>query len=326
MTVRGLIAHNGIYNWTMFLPDHPIHKLSRARRRKGLVFPLPVSNTFPEDEADDDDIFALLKRQTPFLFSDPAQLFDPFASPCLFFHSPNLHVPQDFTTPLTENSSLLPPEWTQAIDALSSSSSSFSISTEPPSPDSPSHSDPESAAALLARAEHQAKQLRPPRKGYLVFPPRYSTLRLPETLLLYNDDDDHVSGGSKTRISASTSTRSGARNNAPSAARRRQQKSRNSFRVQANELAGLMRRSLRLLEFRERTVGDDNDEDYEAVVDLEDARTREAERRVQICELRRLQQAGVETGGAVPGLDQDGEERVADWLRERIDEEGRLVS
>ncbi|KAI3335540.1 hypothetical protein F4824DRAFT_463814 [Ustulina deusta] len=87
MAVRGCVAYNGIYNWTMFLPDHPINKLP----------PSPLRN-FLEDilvsSADPD--FQELKQMTRELFNNPSHLFDPFASSCLLFHTPGLLVPASF--------------------------------------------------------------------------------------------------------------------------------------------------------------------------------------------------------------------------------------
>ncbi|KXX83473.1 hypothetical protein MMYC01_200071 [Madurella mycetomatis] len=294
MTVRGLVAHNGIYNWTMFLPDHPIHKTPRstskadrrAKRRRGLLLPLDVFDEAvrAEPEDDDSDPFTLLQHQTPLLFSSPADLFDPFASACLFFHTPNLHVPDDFTTPLSASSSTLPPEWTQAIDIMSSFSPSSSPSSSPSNGSPESESEPdETADELLAKAAQRAKQQNPPRKGYFRFPPRQSTLRLPETLLLYDD-----------------------------AVASRKGKGGNSFKLQATELASVMRRSLGMAEFRQRMANGGEDE----FADL-NVRAREAERRVQLAGVG----GSADMEGGLLGLDEEGEEVVGEWLRDRIDEE-----
>ncbi|KAK4134986.1 hypothetical protein BT67DRAFT_288634, partial [Trichocladium antarcticum] len=191
MTVRGLIAHNGIYNWTMFLPDHPIHKPkpkppSAKGRRRGLLPLSTLDDDTPPTPTEEDGVFAELKHHAPALFSAPAHLFDPFASACLFFHSPNLHVPDDFTTPLAASTS----DWTNAIDALATQTppgGQPQTTTSAAAANAHAHAhDPDSADALLAHATLLAKQARPPRKGYMVFPPRQSTLRLPDALLLYD--------------------------------------------------------------------------------------------------------------------------------------------
>ncbi|KAG5926007.1 hypothetical protein E4U42_003742 [Claviceps africana] len=82
--VRGLLAYNGIYNWTMFLPDHPIH---RTWGRFGPSLP---------PELDNDSRLHKISDNLPALFHKESNLFDPFASPSLFFHCPGLEVPESF--------------------------------------------------------------------------------------------------------------------------------------------------------------------------------------------------------------------------------------
>src|SRR5690348_7668693 len=79
MTIRGLIAHNGIYNWTMFLPDHPIHKLraksAPKRKRRSIVLDhLPIIEEKPVP-FEEEGIFTELKAYTPALFAEPSNLF-----------------------------------------------------------------------------------------------------------------------------------------------------------------------------------------------------------------------------------------------------------
>ncbi|KAK7991837.1 hypothetical protein PG988_000631 [Apiospora saccharicola] len=85
--IRGFAAYNGIYNWTMFLRDHPIHKLPKNRSANILedILGQPTDPGFQE-----------MKQQAETLFTQPGGLFDPFASPCLFFHTPGLLMPPDF--------------------------------------------------------------------------------------------------------------------------------------------------------------------------------------------------------------------------------------
>lgn len=141
MGVRGCVAYNGIYNWTMFLPDHPINKLPKLRTMSILEEIL----SRPDDPA-----FRELRQHAEALFRRPDNLFDPFASPCLFFHTPGLLVPP-----------------------------SFDASAIPPPPLLPD------LAAVLAD-DTFAPVVKPPRKSALVFPPRKSTLKIPETLLLHS--------------------------------------------------------------------------------------------------------------------------------------------
>lgn len=280
MTIRGLIAHNGIYNWTMFLPDHPIHTPKPPpsfKIRKGGLLPLPTINDEPTEE---EGIFTDLKDHAPTLFRDPSNLFDPFASACLFFHTPDLHVPDDFTTPLN-NTDVLGPAFSAAVNKLanhqtpssSSASPTYSPDTEwepepeppspssspptPPSPKNPEKEQPqppeeeeeqESAYTILARASRLAKQAKPARKAYLAFPPlsHSTTLRLPPTLLIHSvpstpPDPDDGDDDSHGRPGKRSGNRSRSRSRS---------RSRNSFAVQARELAGVMLRSLDMYEFR----------------------------------------------------------------------------
>ncbi|KAK4241510.1 hypothetical protein C8A03DRAFT_12274 [Achaetomium macrosporum] len=335
MTIRGLVAHNGIYNWTMFLPDHPIHKL---KIRLGVPFVNVDDSPVPFDE---EGIFTELKHQAPALFSDPSNLFDPFASACLFFHSADLHVPDDFTTPLFPPSSSLSAEFTAAVDALAGSSSSSSSSPFPSldanNPGSAPEEEEESAESLLSKAATLAKQSNLPRKGYLVFPPRDSTLRLPPTLFLYDRPREYSSYSSSPHSSSHSPQSPFFAGRQLRRRRERTSTSQNNFRVQAMELIGLMMRSLDMHELRRRRPAPweweaDPGSSSSTAGDEEDARMREIERRVQSCELssssssfpslESLMMVDKEgTGLGLQLLGKEGEEMVAEWLRERIDED-----
>jgi len=144
MAVRGCVAYNGIYNWTMFLPDHPINKLLTSGARNFLEEILAM----PEDPD-----FQDLRQMVGELFNQPQDLFDPFVSPCLFFHTPNLLVPPSFNASAIPSGSPL-----EGLDL-----------------------------AWLPGEEAEALvPLRQPRKSPLVFPPRKSTLKIPHVLLLHD--------------------------------------------------------------------------------------------------------------------------------------------
>jgi hypothetical protein len=214
MAVRGLLTYNGVYNWTMFLPDHPIHQ------RKS-----------PADALDDasyveGSFFHYLRDKMPVLFPSPSGLFDPFASPSLFFRDPGLWVPEDFTTPVTSS------PMTQAIDALSSASSA-------------SEDDADSASGTST-----VWNLRPPPKSYLTFPPWASTLKIPEALLLYESPPPRpFAAGTRKRRAA------------PKTGKKR--KILNNFEGQATELSNFMRRSVEKYELRDRGEGDEDSEGVE---------------------------------------------------------------
>ncbi|PHH82522.1 hypothetical protein CDD82_5703 [Ophiocordyceps australis] len=125
--IRGLVCLSGIYNWTMFLPDHGINRLAQT----GL---------------EEEPRIGRMRSIMHVLFGKPAHLFDPFASPSLFLHSPSFDVPDSFT--MTHQESLL-----QGLEARRGKKT----------------------------VHPQAKQ---PRVSHLIFPPRDSTLQIPRTKLL----------------------------------------------------------------------------------------------------------------------------------------------
>ncbi|KAI1387466.1 uncharacterized protein F4822DRAFT_283391 [Hypoxylon trugodes] len=144
MGVRGCVAYNGIYNWTRFLPDHPTNKPPESCPIDVLegLLAQPVETQFQE-----------LRQHAEELFERAENLFDPFASPCLFFHTPDLLVPPSF------NSSGI-----TALELLLLKLTGLS-------------------------EDYMPKPWRPvksPRKSRLVFPPESSTLEIPETLLLHS--------------------------------------------------------------------------------------------------------------------------------------------
>ncbi|KAI1816526.1 hypothetical protein GGS20DRAFT_537299 [Poronia punctata] len=234
MAVRGCVAYNGIYNWTMFLPDHPINKLTSSGQN--MIDEILAPPGDPE--------FHQLKRMTKELFTTPQDLFDPFASPCLFFHAPNLLVPPSF-------------------DASAIPSGSPAVS-----PDLSWFSEEE---------DELPESLYYPRKSPLAYPPRESTLKIPDVLLLYDKTPDLPSPSTRGR------------------GRPKRNKPKNDFQIQAEELASLMRRSVNKYELKERTQWDE-DNDYE---------DGEAERRIHVHDVG---QTGQESEVAVAWL----EERISE--------------
>ncbi|KAK0739120.1 hypothetical protein B0T21DRAFT_382235 [Apiosordaria backusii] len=308
MTIRGLVAHNGIYNWPMFLPDHPIHKYKFKPPKQGRYpfFTTDVqSRRLEPEKIDEDTAFGFLHSQMPFLFPSPEALFDPFASPSLFFHNAPLHAPEDFFNPSRFNN--LPP-----VSSLSAAVDNFLAETggnEPQGPLSDDPSLPPSSATpspntpltpqqvdeILAQKTAEAMASRPPRKGYLVFPPRQSTLRLPETLLVFDSDNFSITTGDD-----------GVEKKIPP---------RNSFKVQAMELAGLMRRSVSMFECQ--TLAREGEEEFA----VQEARDREAQRRVNTVELGAQDEEEAEDDGGEWGLRKNEEALVGKWLRETIRED-----
>jgi hypothetical protein len=246
--VRGLIAYNGIYNWTMFLPDHKINKPTGAGRK--------IAPSLPPAAAEGTPLHTL-REEMPELFKGPSDLFDPFASPSLHFQTAGLLVPQSF-------------HHASGITAMVDRMAALGLEG--------------SAADLMPTAT------KPPRRSALVFPPRRSTLTIPETLLLH---DTAVMPAAPRKTKAKTTVTSRT-------ASRRKLKG-NHFAAQAEELGGLMRRSLEKIELKERMQWDGEFEDMQA----------EVAARVKI----------VDAGEPVEGqlqMNRFGEDVVQSWLESHM--------
>ncbi|KAM0341905.1 hypothetical protein ACHAPU_009841 [Fusarium lateritium] len=231
--VRGLVSYNGIYNWTMFFPDHPANRPGKFAGPRG-TYHKPREGTYMH----------YLQQELPTFFQSTADMFDVFASPSLLFHNPGVKVPPSYHMSEAE---------TSAIQVLTN-------------PD----------------AEVDAP-MKTPRKSYLVFPPRKSTLKIPETLLLY--DKPPVPrpkyGYWPSRLSSGRQWG-------------------NSLELQAQELAGMMQRSINLHEMRARGLWDDDMGAWED----------ESARRVKV------KHVGEQTG--MLEMSQKGEDLVQEWLMERL--------
>ena len=248
MAVRGLVAYNGIYNWTTFLPDHP---LRRAKEQD------PADMAYSPTDDQPGSVFHYLQHQVPALFQSPADLFDPFASACLFFHTAGLLVPPDFETSSASSAFL------RAVDLLAQ-------------------------GGLDPAASGAEEPLKAPRRGYLAFPPRKSTLKIPPTLLL------HQTPPRAARSDASAQRR------LPGRRKKRPVVRENNFATQAESLATAMRRSIEKLEFKERMRWDDEFDDLDGG----------AERRVQV--------ADVGPSAGVTEFGDRGQAAVKMWLEEKM--------
>ncbi|TFA97624.1 hypothetical protein CCMA1212_010617 [Trichoderma ghanense] len=245
--VRGVAAYNGVYNWTMFLPGH---KVRGAKSPRDALRALRRENGNLRLDALGDRLVAL--------FQEPHNLFDPFASPSLFFHNPGLAIPESF----------------YASPALASLVSAMKGQHD---------------------VSEEEETLGASRRSHLAFPPRASTLKIPETLLLHDapsksplhhhhhHPDDHRHD-CRTKRDSTTKSRSGVVD------------TRHTFMAQAAEMASFMRRSIGMVELKERARWD------------EDAHkmAREPERRVRVVEVG---QEGEELG-----LNDAGQQAVLDWL------------
>ncbi|KAK9770263.1 hypothetical protein AB5N19_07729 [Seiridium cardinale] len=240
MAVRGCVAFNGIYNWTMFLPDHQINKQATTRAANVLeeILGQPTDPTFQD-----------FKDHLSCMFGEPAQLFDPFVSACLFFQTAGLLVPQKFDA---------------SADPVISMLGSVAAATD------------EAQEAIKALLQMMVD--RPPRRSALAFPPRKSTLKIPETLLLHSAPPPLPTTFQKRRRKAITT---------------------NHFKTQAEELGSLMRRSLEKLELRDRSKWDDDFDGY-----------LEVDRRVQVYDVGKENQLF-----DIPNY---GEVLAREWLEDRM--------
>ena len=159
VAVRGVAAYNGVYNWTMFLHGHPIYrpKSSRSKSPKAQQFRPPLEGSW----------FHYLHQNLGQLFNNPANTFDPFASPGLFFHNPGLLVPLDFYSDLPAASELIHPELLQML------AKDYAGEDE----------SPEKAASIVF-----SNIFKKPRKGTMRYPSRDSALQIPQALFLYDVD------------------------------------------------------------------------------------------------------------------------------------------
>lgn len=230
--IRGIAAYNGVYNWTMFLPKHPMYRRKKTKRLT-LAGPEPLAMGVHMGN---------MLEDIPGLFGQPSAVFDPFASPSLFFHNPGMNVPASWDDNDTSTTS-------------------------------------DTVTVVLGHSPEDTHfiEVKPPRRSHLVYPPRTSTLRIPPTLLLHDKYNKSVLGR-RWRL---TKKHPG-----------------NTLKAQAEELAGMMRRSIDKVEFGERVKWDDQMDSWEAA----------ALKRVQVLEL------GDEKDGLELG--EDGEESVRAWLQE----------
>ncbi|KAL7926690.1 hypothetical protein ACQKWADRAFT_146700 [Trichoderma austrokoningii] len=232
--VRGVAAYNGVYNWTMFLPGHRINMIrsmmdiaSLSRRTNG------------------NHRLDTLHQRLVSLFQTPSNLFDPFASPSLFFHNLGLSIPESFYK-------------STQLDGI--------------------------IRSMKGQASDESKNNALPRSSYLVFPPRQSTLKIPETMLLH----DAPSGPPVRQPGTKKAFK--VINNGDQ---------RNTFKNQTDEIASLMRRSLAMVELKEEARYEDGPEDTRYLAE-------EPERRVRVVEVGQ-EREDLE-------LDEIGQQAVLEWL------------
>lgn len=221
MNVLGLVAYNGIYNWTTFLPDHPIHwnlpPEIFLRNKIDIEDFIRAIRNAPSKVSEEAGIFTELKHRMPALFSAPGNLFDPFASPCLFFHMPGLFVPDDFVTRLTSYVALTKEEVNELKLCIAIINGEI-------------YTDPKATRdEILAQNTIISKLMNMRKQDLMDFPSDDSGLRPPNTLLLH----DRPLGPEKQEAEDEPSEKT----------------IHNDFRLQATALARLMRRSLTTVQY-----------------------------------------------------------------------------
>ncbi|KAG5965998.1 hypothetical protein E4U58_002646 [Claviceps cyperi] len=173
LSIRGLITYNGVYNWTMFLPDHKINTLGNETEKGPPPKPNEASHIYK------------IYQNMPILFERAPNLFDPFASPSMFFHSPALPVPRSFTMTSKEAAEI---DYMNFMDGIK----------------------PKPQAAEIGYMNFmdgiKPKPLRIPQLRHLDYPPWHSTLNLPETLIVY--DSAPRSAGATAAGKSNTSSNS----------------------------------------------------------------------------------------------------------------------
>lgn len=270
MAVRGLLALNGVYNWTTFLPDHPVQcsRAALAPEYDALGRGDDLRALEDEDEADLGVVTNILGK----LYARPGDVFDPFASPALFFHSPGLMVPPDFGE-----------RWRAEylIDTPSSESDDDKKTNSDADLDSDSDSDSSSEEGVATL-----------RRGFFVFPPLDSKLKIPNTLLLHSTPPPLPA---LPRIAPNEPGRLPVLH-------RRLRKAENSFGSQAAYLAGLMRRSVKSFELNIEGRWEDEADDCEDV----------AFRRVKTEDVGRVH---CRDGR---GFGEQGEEVARQWLEKHL--------
>lgn len=231
--VRGVATYNGIYNWTMFLPGH---KVLGAKSVRDAMRAMRRANGNARLDS--------LHRRLVSLFQEPANLFDPFASPSLFFHNPGLAIPESFYASA---------EFAGVVSAMKGEKSALGMETAGT-----------------------------PRRSYLVFPPRQSTLKIPETMLLHDAPSrSHLHQHSQEKKTKASS---------------KVHDTRHTFMAQADEMASLMRRSIARVELKERARWD---EDVQYLAE-------EPERRINVVDVGQEREE--------LGLNDVGQRVVSDWL------------
>jgi hypothetical protein len=228
-------------------------------------------------------------RSLPELFRQPPDLFDAFASPSLFFRTVGhliapLHLDRDTNRRLLEEREVkLEEEETK---------------------------DGQAIVQAFGKRTFGMELLGTSRKAYLAFPPMKSTLSIPSALFLHTSLNELPPTGKPTR----------ARKPGASSRPRRipeATNSNNSFAMQADEMASLMRRGIDKVEIKRQ-------QKKLPVLVPEYTDSRHIESDLEVCSSeseQRVRIAGVEAPvDDSLELGEDGQAILLEWLDEQMDE------
>ncbi|EPE25494.1 hypothetical protein GLAREA_01406 [Glarea lozoyensis ATCC 20868] len=229
--IAGLIIENGVYDWTPIATSRP---------------PKPHPSQHPSTKAPFKPWTAShLHKLKTHLFNSPESPFDAFVSPVLFFRTPGHHAPKTWpsnpSSPEPKNTTLLPNDeylhystQTDSADHLDDDESYDII---------PENLDPLSKPGITTTTLSLGPA---PRKSPLRFPAKHSDIKLPRSLFLYSP------AASNTPV-----VKNGKRKKANGEERELELDDYVTPQEQAEEMAGLMRRSVQLHELGERKMWDE---------------------------------------------------------------------
>ncbi|CAK7226164.1 hypothetical protein SBRCBS47491_006138 [Sporothrix bragantina] len=269
VAIRGVAAYNGIYNWTAFV---------------GMT-----TDSIPV--ADDAEV---VQKATPGiqdlarLFRKPPDLFDAFASPCLFFRT---------------TGHLIAP-----LDLDRDTSRRLLEENEARLEEDEEREDRKTDLAFGTRT-FGMDMLGTSRKVYLGFPPVQSTLCIPSALFLHTtvppDADPKPPRARKQGTKPSVRPRK-----IPESSN-----GHNSFAIQADEMMSLMRRGIDKVEIKRLKdrppVFMSEYNDHRIVEPDLTIQSSESEQRVRIASVDAPMDDSLELG-------KDGQEKLLDWLNEHM--------
>ncbi|OAA65219.1 hypothetical protein SPI_02006 [Niveomyces insectorum RCEF 264] len=231
VAIRGVAAYNGIYNWTAFVGGAGTTATSTSTS----------SSSDGATTAVVDDARAVQQQRTPgvpalpTLFAAPADLFDAFASPSLFFRTAgHVAVPGAFDGHVGAGSEAGAGAGAGAGDGDGDQDKSGGAQSTDDDGEA-SHEGKTTTVETLGTAN----------KAYLWFPPLRSTLAIPSALLLHAPPPESAAAGMAKAQKLGRSNRQTTRPRLPAVTHQN-----NTFATQAAELAGLMRRSIDKVEIK----------------------------------------------------------------------------